>query len=325
MEDDNSPVVEIDPKGDVVLVLNMSHADKRLLVSSNILSMVSPVFAAMFSSQFKEGLQNVMSGIPSNITLPDDDAIAFEIICNVVHHQHKHVPVDLPLEQVVSIATIADKYELLESLYGYSVLWLQSGIKNCGGKPYDAGNWNKLLFIAYILDIPGEFLRISWEIILQHAGPCLNLPGITDRVDIRHNIIAEFDARLAKLRTDLVNAVGAAIYKPIATNICSGNANAVSKYLKGLAAQRLWPLTNAFKDQSVLCVYNKLVSFEPYWKRCGIASLCFCNNTSFIFGGILRDWKDTAFAPHFGICLDCVKTGRDSLRKKQCRVKHTLV
>ena len=70
MEDDDSPAVEIDPNGDVVLILN----GKKLLVSSKILSMASRVFAAMFSSQFREGLHNATPGIIPTIPLPEDDA-----------------------------------------------------------------------------------------------------------------------------------------------------------------------------------------------------------------------------------------------------------
>ncbi|MCJ1382309.1 hypothetical protein MMC17_005422 [Xylographa soralifera] len=205
MEDDNSPVVEIDPKGDVVLELNCSDATTRLLVSSKILAMVSPVFAAMFNSQFKEGLHNTKPGLYPAVPLPEDDAIAFEVICNVVHYRHKHVPLDPPLKQLVNIAIIADKYEIREPLYAYSVLWLRSGMKNHTGKNHIAADWNKLLFAAYVLDTPDEFTSISWEIMLYHVGPYLSLSGITYQALITHDPMAEFDARAAKIHNELID------------------------------------------------------------------------------------------------------------------------
>ncbi|MCJ1432887.1 hypothetical protein MMC27_002245 [Xylographa pallens] len=319
MEDNDTPVVEIDPNGDVVVLLNW----KKLLVSSKILSMASRVFAAMFSSRFKEGLQNATPGIISTVSLPEDDAIAFEIICDVIHYRHKLIPTDPSLNQLVNIAIIADKYELYEALYAYSVVWLQSGIKNCNGKIHEVADWNKLLLAAYILDTPGEFARISWEIILNHVGQYRWL-DVTDQVRITHTMIVEFDARSANLRTDLVNTVGTALYRPLENGRCTGSINAVSDYLYKLNEQELWPLTDAFKEKTLLGIYDRLICVEPQRKKCkGTSSDCSCSKTEFTFSGVLRAWKDTAFASQFGVCLDCVKTGRGSLRKKECRVEHS--
>ena len=219
-------------------------------------------------------------------------------------------------------------------------MWLQSGTKNCTGKVYNVADWNKLVFAAYVLDTPGEFARITWEIILNHVGPyrCFDVTeeaGITpdtigeflDRLSCIVETdprLAEFDARSANLRTDLVNAVGTALYTPLENGCCTGGIKAVSEYLYRLREQNLWPLTDAFKEKSLLGIYDKLICVEPQRKKCKVEYAdCSCFNAEFTFSGVLRDWKDTAFAAQFGVCLDCVKTGRESLRKKECRVEHS--
>ena len=198
MEVDSTPVVQVDPKGDVILELTLHGGMKRLLVSSKILSMVSPVFAAMFSSQFKEGLHNTTPGIVPTVSLPEDDAITFEIICNVVHFRHKYVSVDLPCEQLINIAVTVDKYELREAVYTYSVLWLVSAIKRCTDQPLVI--WSQLLFVCYVLDTPAEFAKISWEIVLYHVGPYISLSAITDHVLISHSMLGKSSTLLANLR-----------------------------------------------------------------------------------------------------------------------------
>ena len=47
-----------------------------------------------------------------------------------------------------------------------------------------AEDFNKLLIAAYILAIPDAFARISWEILLIHVGPFIDLQGVSD-----HNIV----------------------------------------------------------------------------------------------------------------------------------------
>ncbi|MCJ1397827.1 hypothetical protein MMC11_001023 [Xylographa trunciseda] len=325
MENAKSSVVEIDPKGDVVLVLNCQDEKKKLLVSSRILSMVSPVFAAMLNSQFKEGLHNVTPGISHKVSLPDDDAIAFEIICNVIHYRHKHVPIDPSLEQLVNIAVIADKYELREPLFGYSVVWLQSGIKNNTGMKYNAKHCNTILFAAYALDAPEEFARISWEIVLNHVGPYLNLPGITGHDIPPNDMMAEFDARTAKFCTGLVNAICDSLGTPVGRQreMCSGVLHIVPAYISDLQSWQIWPPFAGLRDMSLNDTYEKLLRIEPKKKHCGKGYCNFCDDPKFSFAGHLRSWKESTFAPQFGICLDCVKTGRESLRKKECRVKHS--
>lgn len=57
----------LDPKGDAILILlnQASLNARKLLVSSRVLSLASPVFAALFSPRFQEGSILVHGDRPS--------------------------------------------------------------------------------------------------------------------------------------------------------------------------------------------------------------------------------------------------------------------
>lgn len=65
-------VEELDPNGDAILVVvDESHKDKKkLLVSSNVLRLASPVFKALFSRPFSESVRITTCTRPE-ITLND--------------------------------------------------------------------------------------------------------------------------------------------------------------------------------------------------------------------------------------------------------------
>ena len=56
----------------------------NLLVSSEVMSIASPVFAAMFDGRFAEG-QDLSSEAPREVDLPDDDPELVKLLCEIVH------------------------------------------------------------------------------------------------------------------------------------------------------------------------------------------------------------------------------------------------
>jgi len=115
----------------------------------------------MFSSRFKESLSNQTTSGKPPIPLPDDNAEAFTILCNAIHYRTDEVPRIVALACLENLAIICDKYNCTSALAPWSAMWLQVGIES-----HDAKDLNKLLFAAYVLDIPDAFSRISWEILL---------------------------------------------------------------------------------------------------------------------------------------------------------------
>jgi hypothetical protein len=87
----------VDPDGDLILQVGQKESDDdepsrsgnvQLLVSSEILTITSPVFKAMLCGPFLEG-QLVLSNVnPPVLSLPEDDPGAMELLINVLHYQN---------------------------------------------------------------------------------------------------------------------------------------------------------------------------------------------------------------------------------------------
>ena len=184
MAEDEVTVINVDPDGDIILEVSSSDGRQHLLVSSKVLSLASPVFSTMFNSRFKEGLSNHPSSGKRLIPLPDDNAEAFTILCNAIHYRTDQVPKEPALVCLEDLAIICDKYDCTSALWPWSTIWLHAGIES-----YPASDHNKLLFAAFVLDIPTAFSRISWEILLAQVGPFVNLPGLTDHDLFTYNIL----------------------------------------------------------------------------------------------------------------------------------------
>ncbi|KAL9100629.1 MAG: hypothetical protein Q9163_004015 [Psora crenata] len=109
-----------DPNGDAVLVVGpMGQEQTHLHVSSNVLSLASPVFAALFSPTFAGGVRPLPCADPPEIPLPDDDRKAMKLICLVLHY-HAVASWQVSLELLKKIATECDKYDLARALRGWS-------------------------------------------------------------------------------------------------------------------------------------------------------------------------------------------------------------
>jgi hypothetical protein len=138
-------LITIDADGDVILELVDKDGDVRLLVSPKVLRLVSPVFATMFKSRFKEGLDNARLSPeePIVISLPEDDAEALTILCNVVHYLMEDVPRCLDPATLEKITILCDKYDCVSAVTHSSIVWLDAGLTH-----YEPGDHVKLLFAA---------------------------------------------------------------------------------------------------------------------------------------------------------------------------------
>jgi hypothetical protein len=183
--------INVDPNGDVILELSSPDGKKNLLVSSRVLSLASPVFRAMFASRFKEGLSNhSIPECPHVIHLPEDDAEAFTILCNVLHFRVDEIPRQPDLICLQNIANICDKYDCCSALAAQCTVWLYTWIES-QSSPVD---WKGLLFVAYVLDASDPFSRISWEILKAQVGPFVSLPGLTDHELVHGNLLGKMSS-----------------------------------------------------------------------------------------------------------------------------------
>lgn len=184
MTEEKVSAVEFDPGEDVSFELSCPDGKVHLLVSSRVLTLASPVFAAMFNSQFREGLSNRTASRGPPIPLPDDDGPAFLIFCAAIHYQTDQVPRNLSLACLENLGIICDKYSCAKALAPWSDIWLKMEIEHLIVKDI-----KRSLFAAYVLDSPDAFSRISWEMIYDHVGPFNHLPGMTDHDLVTGNVL----------------------------------------------------------------------------------------------------------------------------------------
>jgi hypothetical protein len=98
---------------------------KRLRVSSQFLRNASTYFSNLFRPKFAEG-QNVSSSDPKEVLMPDDDARAVEMICNIIHLRNDAVPLSLALEEVFEVAVAADIFDCALAVKLASISWLKT-------------------------------------------------------------------------------------------------------------------------------------------------------------------------------------------------------
>ena len=151
------PTIEIVPNGDMYLLLS----DCRLLVSSAIMSISSPIFAKMLNSDFKEGLKNHQRDEKPVILLPDDDAQAITKICQIFHHQVKDTS-SVGSSKIKTIAQLSDKYDCVDVVKSWIRLWFHEELEQ-----FDIGKTNDLFHSAYDLDLPNEFSKLTWNLMKE--------------------------------------------------------------------------------------------------------------------------------------------------------------
>jgi hypothetical protein len=192
---DETTVVTFAPTADIILEVRSPDGKTHLLVTSSCLALASQIFNKMLSSQFKEGVGN--HSPPEHhflIPLPEDNADALVLFCNVIHHRMHDVPRNPSLTCLKSLAVLCDKYDCAGVFAAWGELWLGTHIESA-----TAENLNDLLFVAYVLDLPEAFKRISWEILKEQSGPFVSLPGLTDHELVHHNLLG-MPRRLSKAR-----------------------------------------------------------------------------------------------------------------------------
>lgn len=170
----------IDPHGDLILQVE----NERLLVSSRVLSLVSPVFEAMLKPNFKEGIAFRMAkGEPFTIPLPEDDMEGLTLFCKTIHHQAPIAPNPLCLEK---LAVICDKYQCTGPMKVYGTVWLQMLPGEI--EEYSSEDVGRLLLFAYVLDLAREFSALAAELIHREEWLFDELPGVADHPLMCHEL-----------------------------------------------------------------------------------------------------------------------------------------
>ncbi|KAH7411768.1 hypothetical protein DE146DRAFT_750926 [Phaeosphaeria sp. MPI-PUGE-AT-0046c] len=159
-------VKTIDPSGDVRFNIGPAgQPSAKLLVNSRVLSFASPVFAARFNGCFAEG-QGLFSANPREISLPEDELCSMEILCNTAHMRAAELPTKMEHTPLANFALLCEKYRSEDNFRTFCRVWIIDLLKDTKHNEF-----RKLLFVAYLLDLPHEFTEASKA---SHTRPCQN-------------------------------------------------------------------------------------------------------------------------------------------------------
>ena len=166
------PNLDIDPEGDIVLILQ----DVKLQVSSRVWSLASPVSKAMFGPHFAEGPPT--SNRTRRIVLQDDDAEAMGVMCNVLHPKYcSWTPIGLDCLEKVAILT--DIYDYIRAMY----YWAKCEIF----VSKDTEEHARLLSLAYAFDEAIFFHNLT-KFLVFHYPNASKVLSTSERYAIREEI-----------------------------------------------------------------------------------------------------------------------------------------
>ena len=92
-------------------------------------------------------------------------------------------------------------------------------------------------------------------------------------------------------------------------------------YLQGLKTASLWPLSEAFRQQSLATIMERIYWIpQPDYSNRGRCGCSICSKT---YVQVIRDDRAQHLSMVTGLCLDCVKGGGSKAKDKECRVSHS--
>ncbi|RVD83686.1 uncharacterized protein DFL_005465 [Arthrobotrys flagrans] len=113
---------------DLKVVLKNEHGSFSFLVSSHVLSIASKVWRRIINPGRLKPLEGeVLSGYGSVqiMTLEDDDALALDLIFQILHLQADKIPDEISFKLLRNIAIVSDKYECGRALNPWPKLWME--------------------------------------------------------------------------------------------------------------------------------------------------------------------------------------------------------
>lgn len=162
---DTPEVIEIVPRGDVVLLLEKPDAFVKIHVASHILSLGSSVFNSMLAPRFKEGTTLATSSAVE-VPLPDDDPQATSTLCQILHLRNEKIPRKPDAAHILEVAKLADKYDCTEAIKPTADTWISQYLDtpNCS-------TIYTLLVAAYYLQHAQCLQQLSSKLVLNSKEP----------------------------------------------------------------------------------------------------------------------------------------------------------
>lgn len=144
--------IKIDPRGEVTLLIG--NEERRFRVSRCAMRLGSPVWKKMFSGHFAEAESDV-------VKFPADDTEPMQVLLLIAHAQHQRLPDRLTLQQIASVAQVADKYEMAPKAKIFIENWIDKidpGIRKHGWDFEYSEDPGKVMADGY------AFIWIGWAL-----------------------------------------------------------------------------------------------------------------------------------------------------------------
>ncbi|CAD6447383.1 3515e734-4505-45d6-ba75-2626f65c932a [Sclerotinia trifoliorum] len=159
-------VVNFAADGDIILVVGPEK--KRFRLRSLSLKVASKPFLVMFGPHWQEGRDLLNHEGPMELSLPEDNSAALEIIFTIIHHQNNKVFRAIPARRVLDVAITTDKYDFINAMKLASEALLRT-------KKRGADDLMFLAAAAYLFQNAQAFKKITKALILKYPAPYLNL------------------------------------------------------------------------------------------------------------------------------------------------------
>ncbi|KAL6238339.1 hypothetical protein BDW75DRAFT_247430 [Aspergillus navahoensis] len=304
----------IDPDGDVVVACS----NVSFLVSSNALSLASPVLYGMFKPGIREGL--ALRGIsgtlePPVIPLPEDDPNTFRHFCNLAHHKLPALPETLDAASLKDLAVFIVKYGCRPAIIDRGWLWITKDEQFSQLSPEDC--WCALLF-AYAMDLSDRFSYFSGTLLSLRRQNFSNWDYALANLEFmpRH-FLEHLDIKQAlvhfNVETALMDIVSRAQSR--SSMECRKLKIFLGSYLQILWKSGILPGTLELRGKTLAQIMQSAsdlpaIRYNPGSGECdGYYNECFCShaNQLDVKQNLLEELKKCADDEKAGICLSCVK------------------
>ena len=320
-------MIELDPNGDVILVLD----DSKLKVSSKSLARASPVLEALFRPGFREGNSLQAKGTePVSIELPDDDSHAMFAICSIIHRKFKEVEVSSAI-QLEEIAMVADKYDCLEAISWWGAQCVSILLRK-GQVEFSDG---RLLFPAVFFNDYIGFREVTRAMAFKRNGLREIFMGRKLFPDIPEDVLALLPENIITkiwrfewyAKKELMTSLETILWPALAKALGVGRNSFrecdcpdVSALIKELRESGLYPTAHVYDTFSVEEIIKRLrKGYDRYSNM--PESKCYFSNLIFTKVHDVLEWEKSN---RTGLCLDCVKswTPERKAQESRCRFGH---
>lgn len=164
--------IQIDPDGDLVVVVGLQDEAKTFRVSSKVMCLTSKVWHAMLSHGFKETNPGA-----NPITFPEDDTYAFFIILLASHLKFHTLPSSIDFKQLFDLCVLGDKYDCIRVFKPWLSGWMSPWTDRVTHEGYE--EW---AFISWAVGDEEHFKITTEQILLKcktnDSKQCLASSGL---------------------------------------------------------------------------------------------------------------------------------------------------